>query len=44
MTDGPETAVRQAVLHGSFSVERDLAASPGRVFSAYASKAACHCS
>ena len=29
-------AVRPEVLHGSFSVERDLAASPGRVFSAYA--------
>jgi uncharacterized protein YndB with AHSA1/START domain len=34
VTGGP--GVRQAVLHGSFSVERDLAASPGRVFSAYA--------
>ena len=28
--------VQQAVLHGSFTVERDLAASPERVFSAYA--------
>jgi uncharacterized protein YndB with AHSA1/START domain len=36
VTDGPETAVGQAVLHGSFSVERDLAASPDRVFAAYA--------
>jgi uncharacterized protein YndB with AHSA1/START domain len=36
VTGGPGAAVRQAVLHGSFSVERDLAASPGRVFSAYA--------
>ena len=36
MTDGPGTTVRQAVLHGSFTVERDLAASPERVFSAYA--------
>jgi len=31
-----EAAVRQEVLHGSFTVERDLAASPGRVYSAYA--------
>jgi uncharacterized protein YndB with AHSA1/START domain len=36
VTDGAGAAVRQAVLHGSFTVERDLAASPERVFSAYA--------
>ncbi len=36
MTDGQGAAVRQAVIHGSFTVERDLAASPERVFSAYA--------
>ena len=37
MTAGSAGAgVRPEVLHGSFSVERDLAASPGRVFSAYA--------
>ena len=36
MTDGPGTATRQEVLHGSFTVERDLPASPDRVFSAYA--------
>ncbi len=35
MTDGPGAAVRQAVLHGSFTVQRDLAASPDRVFSGY---------
>ncbi len=29
-------AVRPEVLHGSFTVERDLAASPGHVYSAYA--------
>jgi uncharacterized protein YndB with AHSA1/START domain len=29
-------AVRPEVLHGSFTVERDLAASPDRVYSAYA--------
>ena len=34
MTGGPG-AVRQAVLHGSFTVERDLAASPDRVYAAY---------
>lgn len=36
VTDGPVTTARQAVLHGSFTVERDLAAPPGRVYSAYA--------
>jgi uncharacterized protein YndB with AHSA1/START domain len=36
MTDGPGTAVRQPTLHGTFAVERDLSASPDRVFSAYA--------
>jgi uncharacterized protein YndB with AHSA1/START domain len=36
MTDGSGAAVRQGVLHGSFTVERDLAASPERVFAAYA--------
>jgi len=36
MAGGPEAAVRQEVLHGSFTVQRDLAASPERVFSAYA--------
>ena len=36
MTDGPGTATRQEVLHGSFTVERDLPAPPDRVFSAYA--------
>jgi uncharacterized protein YndB with AHSA1/START domain len=36
VTDGPGTAARQAPLSGSFTVERDLAASPGRVFAAYA--------
>jgi uncharacterized protein YndB with AHSA1/START domain len=33
---GSQAAVRQAVLHGSFTLERDLAASPDRVFSGYA--------
>ncbi|HEY0934494.1 MAG TPA: SRPBCC domain-containing protein [Trebonia sp.] len=36
MTDGPGTATGQAALSGSFSVERDLPASPDRVFAAYA--------
>jgi uncharacterized protein YndB with AHSA1/START domain len=41
MTDGPgaatgQAATGQAALAGSFSVERDLAASPDRVFAAYA--------
>jgi uncharacterized protein YndB with AHSA1/START domain len=36
VTDGSVAAARQAVLHGSFTVERDLAAPPGRVYSAYA--------
>lgn len=36
MTDGPGTATRQAAIHGSFTVERDLAASPDRVYAAYA--------
>jgi uncharacterized protein YndB with AHSA1/START domain len=40
MTDGPGTATRQEVLHGSFTVERDLPAPPDRVFSAYADFAA----
>ena len=35
MTERPGTATRQEVLHGSFTVERDLAAPPDRVFSAY---------
>ena len=36
MTDGPGTATSQAALCGSFTVERDLAASPDQVFAAYA--------
>jgi uncharacterized protein YndB with AHSA1/START domain len=36
MTDGPGTAIRQAPLSGSFTVERELTAPPGRVFAAYA--------
>lgn len=36
VTDGAATTARRAVLHGSFTVERDLAAPPGRVYSAYA--------
>lgn len=34
--DDPGTSVGQVPLHGSFAVERDLAASPDLVFSAYA--------
>ena|ERR1700750_1205904 len=36
MTDGPGAALAQAALHGTFTVERDLAASPDLVYSAYA--------
>jgi len=36
VTDGPGTATSQAALCGSFTVERDLAASPDQVFAAYA--------
>lgn len=36
MTDNPGTATCQAAIHGSFTVERDLAASPGRLYVAYA--------
>lgn len=36
MAGGPEAAVLPEALHGSFTVQRDLAASPDRVFSAYA--------
>jgi len=39
MTDSPGTAV-QAALSGSFSVERDLAAAPDRVFACSAEPAA----
>ncbi len=39
MTDSPGTTV-QAALSGSFSVERDLAAAPDRVFACYAEPAA----
>jgi uncharacterized protein YndB with AHSA1/START domain len=36
MTDGHGTALSRVALHGSFTVERDLAASPDRVYAAYA--------
>ena len=36
MAGGPEAALLPQVLHGSFTVQRELAASPDRVFSAYA--------
>jgi uncharacterized protein YndB with AHSA1/START domain len=36
MTDGPGTTLSQAAIHGSFTVERDLTASPDRVYAAYA--------
>jgi uncharacterized protein YndB with AHSA1/START domain len=36
VTEGPGTALGQATLHGSFTVERDLAASPDLVYAAYA--------
>jgi hypothetical protein len=36
MTDGPGTTPSQAVIHCSFTVERDLTASPDRVYAAYA--------
>ena len=36
MTDGPGAALTQAALHGTFTVERDLAASPDHVYAAYA--------
>jgi uncharacterized protein YndB with AHSA1/START domain len=39
VTDGPGATVRQPVLHGSFTVERDLAASPDAVYAAYADAA-----
>jgi uncharacterized protein YndB with AHSA1/START domain len=39
MTDGSGTATRQEVLHGTFTVERDLAAPPGAVYAAYADAA-----
>ena len=32
MTDGPGAALTQGALHGTFTVERDLAASPDRVY------------
>jgi uncharacterized protein YndB with AHSA1/START domain len=34
--EGAGTSLGQVPIHGSFAVERDLAASPDRVFSAYA--------
>jgi uncharacterized protein YndB with AHSA1/START domain len=36
MTDSPGAVIGQAALTGSFTVERDLAVSPDRVFAAYA--------
>ena len=36
LTEGPGVALGRATLHGSFTVERDLAASPDRVYAAYA--------
>jgi hypothetical protein len=36
MTGGPGTTLGRAAIHGSFTVERDLAASPGRLYAAYA--------
>ena len=35
MTDGPAAALSRTTLHGSFAVERDLPAPPGRVYAAY---------
>jgi hypothetical protein len=34
-TEGPGVALGQATLHGSFAVERDLAASPDLIYAAY---------
>jgi hypothetical protein len=36
MTDGPGTTLSRVAIHGSFTVERDLTASPDRVYAAYA--------
>jgi uncharacterized protein YndB with AHSA1/START domain len=35
VTEGPGTALGRATIHGSFTVERDLAASPDLVYAAY---------
>jgi hypothetical protein len=36
MADDPGAAVNRTTLHGAFTVERDLAAAPDRVYAAYA--------
>jgi uncharacterized protein YndB with AHSA1/START domain len=36
VTEGPGTALGRATIHGSFTVERDLATSPDLVYAAYA--------